>query len=336
MNKFIFALKKENNLLWGCENYSKTKTMDYSENTFLSLIDKERNIYELAELYHQNRCPVETFMDILQDPKTGAEMKLVDNKLLGEKEYLIKDNVVYFKTDINISNDWKKQNTQFLNYHRSLSVYTMLNSTPIISYLAYKSGFGNVKNKRVLDIGGGTGHTLTSFFQYPETIDYYLLDPNLRLLHDQFIRIYPKLVFLKMKHLIAQGEYLPFKNNSFDLLLSISAIDHMEDYKKFILESYRVLSPGGKLLISSHLDVKAAKMDRTKSRSKIFSSSFWERVARYLYYRKHSVGNDDHTLHLENEMPIKNAMELAGFKIVGQEIFKRYFYLVGVKLQEAS
>ena len=50
-----------------------------------------------------------------------------------------------------------------------------------------------LKNIKVLDVGGGTGHTHCSFFQFPEEIEYYLLDPNLRLLHDQFLRLYPKL-----------------------------------------------------------------------------------------------------------------------------------------------
>ena len=92
-----------------------------------------------------------------------------------------------------------------------------------------------------MDVGGGTGHTLATFFEFPETIDYFLVDPNIRLIHDQFIRLYLKLSYLKMSHIQANAEFLPIKENSFDLVLNLSAIDHLDDYKKFISEAYRVL-----------------------------------------------------------------------------------------------
>ena len=46
-----------------------------------------------------------------------------------------------------------------------------------------------------------------------ETIDYFLVDPNIRLIHDQFIRLYPKLSYLKMSHIQANAEFLPIKEN---------------------------------------------------------------------------------------------------------------------------
>ena len=202
---------------------------------------------------------------------------------------------------------------------------------PINNYVSLNSEIGLIKNARVLDVGGGTGHSFATFFQYPDTIEYYLLDPNLRLLHDQFIRLYPKLSYLKMGHLLGNAESLPIKDETFDVVINISAIDHLDDYKKFIREAYRVLRPGGKFLVTSHLDIPASKEDSTKAKTKMFSASFWERVSRYLYYRKHAVGTDDHTLHLEDEKPIESALIETGFKIKKQEVFKRYFYFVGEK-----
>ncbi len=298
---------------------------------YFDLIDKERNIYELADLYPQNRREVSTYADILQDPKTGNALKIEQNKLVGNRTYLIEDNVPNFTDNDTNSQEWKRLNKQFLNYHKSLSVYTLLESTPIVNYLSLKTEIGLMKDAKVLDIGGGTGHTHCSFFQFPETIEYYLLDPNLRLLHDQFIRIYPKLSYLKMAHILANAEFLPIKDNSFDIVLNISAIDHFNDYKKFISEAYRVLKPGGTFLVYSHLEVPVAQEDATKLRSKLFSFSFWERVSRYLYYRKYAVGSDDHTLHLENEKPIEEALLNVGFSIKKQEVFKRHFYFVAKK-----
>lgn len=298
---------------------------------YLELIDKERNIYELADLHSQNRKNVEEYLDILQDPNTGKPLTVEGDKLKGEKSYSTEDNIADFTSNDRTSEEWKRLNAQFLNYHKSLSVYTMLNAAPIINYVSFQSEIGTLTNAKVLDVGGGTGHVYCSFFQQPETIEYYLLDPNLRLLHDQFFRLYPKLSYLKMGHILANAEYLPIKDNSFDVVLNLSAIDHFDDYKKFIREAYRVLKPGGKFLVSSHLDIPESKEDSTSTRSKIFSHSFFERLSRYLYYKKHAVGGDDHTLHLEDEKPIEKALLEAGFKIEKQEVFKRYFYFVARK-----
>lgn len=298
---------------------------------FYQLIDKERNIYELANLYPQTRKKVSDYVDILQDPTTGEPIEIVNNEFVGSKTYSVNEEVINFTANDTTSEEWKELNKQFLNYHKSLTVYTLINSAGINNYISLQSGIGTLKDVKVLDVGGGTGHSHSSFFQYPESVEYFLLDPNLRLLHDQFIRLYPKLSFLEMGHILANAEYLPIKDNSFDVVINLSAIDHFDDYKKFIAEAYRVLKPGGKFLVSSHLDIPQSAEDATKTRTKILSPSFLERLARYRYYKKHAVGSDDHTLHLENEKPIESALLEVGFKITKMEIFKRYFYFVAEK-----
>lgn len=297
-------------------------------NPYLSQIDRERNIYELAELFAQNRRNVNEYLDILKDPESNDPLLFSERELIGKRKYSIDDNVVNFTNAETNSKEWQKLNEQFMNYHKSLSVYTLVNSMPINNYVAINSEIGLLKNVKVLDVGGGTGHSFATFFQFPETIEYYLLDPNLRLLHDQFIRLFPKLSYLKMGHILGNAENLPIKDSTFDVVTNISAIDHLDDYKKFISEAFRVLKPGGKFLVTSHLDVPPSQEDMTKTKTKLFSSSFWERLSRYVYYRKHAVGSDDHTLHLEDEKPIESALLEAGFKIKKQEVFKRYFYFV--------
>lgn len=306
--------------------------MKYSEDMYLKFIDKEKNIYELAELYPQNRRDVSEYIQILEDPYTRENVSIDGNKIHSTNNtFTINDNVADFSNSDNNSTEWKTLNKQFLNYHKSLSVYEMVNSMPIINYLSLKSKIGLLKNISVLDVGGGTGHTFCSFFQYPETIEYFLVDPNLRLMHDQFFRIFPKLSYLKMAHILANAESLPVKNDSFDLVLSLAAIDHLNDYKKFIAESYRVLKPGGTFFVSSHLDIPESTEDKTSLKEKIFTASFWERLARFLYFRKYKVGSDDHTLHLKDEMPIEKELLNQGFIIESKEVFKRHFYFVAKK-----
>lgn len=298
---------------------------------YKEMIDKERNIYEPANLYQQNRRPVNSYLEILKDPFSEKPLTLNNNTLGGENSYEIVDSIPNFtKSNLN-SNEWKRLNEQFLNYHKSLSVYTAINSTPIINYLSLETEFGLIKNKKVLDVGGGTGHTHCSFFHFPETIEYFLLDPNLRLLHDQFLRFYPKLGTLKMAHILANAENLPIKDDSFDVVLNLSAVDHFDDYKKFISESFRVLKPGGKFLISSHLDLFPDRVENPSIFNKIFSNIFFERVSRYFYYRKHKVGDDDHTLSLETTAPIKDALEQSGYKILKEKVIKRHFYFIAEK-----
>lgn len=304
-------------------------------NIFYPLIDKERNIYELAELHHQQRKSVASYVSSLVVPGTHEKLRIEGDKAISlesNKQFPIVDNIIDFRSNNNTNKDWEKLNTQFLNYHKSLSLYTLINSTPLINYLALHSEIGLIQNAKIVDVGGGTGHTLSSFFQHPETIDYYLVDPNVRLLHDQFIRLYPKLTYLQMSHILAYAECLPFCNNFADVVLSLAAIDHLQDFKMFISESKRILKPGGILFISSHLDIPLTDSDKTSVMNKIFSPSFWERVSRYLYYRKHAVASDDHTLHLENTGPIESELEIQDFKIEKVHTFKRYFYIIAKKM----
>lgn len=308
------------------------------EQIYLSLIDKERNIYAPAQLFDQNRAPVIDYLENMRSPGNneallsivGEEVRCAATGKVYSKENEVLD---FIKATEKKDQDqeWERLNAQFLNYHKSLSVYTLLNSVPIANYLALRSGMGDLKNKTVVDIGAGTGHALCSFFQYPETLDYYLVDPNLRLLHDQFIRIYPKLTQLKLKHVMAFAEELPFKSNFTDVVMSLSAIDHFKDYKAFFAEAFRILKPGGTLFLSSHLDIDANVADTTKTSQKLFSDTFFERLARYLYYKKHKVGSDDHTYHFTSLEPFETGMKENGFVIEKSEIFKRYFFIVAKK-----
>ena len=49
--------------------------------------------------------------------------------------------------------------------------------------------------------------------------------------------------------LVANAQGMPFADNSFDLVWSLESGEHMPDKSKFIQECYRVLKPGGKLIL---------------------------------------------------------------------------------------
>lgn len=45
------------------------------------------------------------------------------------------------------------------------------------------------------------------------------------------------------------AEEIPFKNSSFDNVLFATSLDHIVDTKKAVSEAYRVLKPGGKIVV---------------------------------------------------------------------------------------
>jgi len=49
----------------------------------------------------------------------------------------------------------------------------------------------------------------------------------------------------------ADALYMPFDDNSFDLVWSLESGEHMPDKEKFISECVRVLKPGGKLIVAT-------------------------------------------------------------------------------------
>jgi len=52
--------------------------------------------------------------------------------------------------------------------------------------------------------------------------------------------------------LIEPGEKLKFEDNSFDFVLSSQVLEHVKDFDDYMKECYRVLKPGGCLLLSTH------------------------------------------------------------------------------------
>jgi len=304
---------------------------------YFNLIDKQRNVYENATLFKQNRNKVETYVDVLQCIKTGESLKLENGKLTNKSKttsYKITDNIADFRDDIILENDkkWVKLNKKFLNYHKSLTSYALMRNLPLSHYVSAQTELAHVKGKTIVDVGAGTGQSQCSFFRYPEENTYFLVDPNVRLLHDQFIRIYPQLLETKMNHILSHAEKMPFKDNSVDIVMSLASIDHFADYKAFIKEAHRILKKDGKLLIFSHLDVPLGGRILTKLKTlKISVPVLLEIVARKLFQISKRVSVDDHTLHFHNAKPMKEAMTASGFKIEKEESFMRYFYLLGKK-----
>src|SRR6202008_3912352 len=95
------------------------------------LISQHRNIYQEAALFHQNRRPVSSYLDILADPfdPSGA-LQLKDSSLSSSSNaYSITNNVIDFRkkhTD-SVSEKWDELNATLVNYQKFLTPYVLLN-----------------------------------------------------------------------------------------------------------------------------------------------------------------------------------------------------------------
>lgn len=101
------------------------------------------------------------------------------------------------------------------------------------------------EGKRVLDIGSGPMPSASGF----NDIDLYCLDP---LLVDYMKIGFPIHVYENVKFVQGYSENIPTKDNFFDVVLSVNAIDHVDDLEKTASEIRRVLKPNGALCMHVH------------------------------------------------------------------------------------
>ena len=132
--------------------------------------------------------------------------------------------------------------------------------------------WGNIqKGARIIDAGCGLGHStlwLAEHYQAKVT----------------GITIVPKQVKTMQKFIVKkgiknvdfiEGSYfsMPFKDNSVDVVWAIEAVCHAQDKSKFYKEAYRVLKPGGKLLIGENLrTARPLENEKEKLLTDIFHS----------------------------------------------------------------
>ncbi|MBI2017790.1 class I SAM-dependent methyltransferase [Candidatus Daviesbacteria bacterium] len=101
-----------------------------------------------------------------------------------------------------------------------------------------------VKLKRpVLDIGCGFGEFGGVFFDSFIEVGVDISKSDIALAAQQ--KKYKKLT-------LADARNLPFKENSFNTVISISSLEHIKGVEEVFKESYRVLKPGGTLIFTVH------------------------------------------------------------------------------------
>lgn len=104
---------------------------------------------------------------------------------------------------------------------------------------------------KLLDIGSGPMPSAIVF----KNCEVYCLDPLL----PDYIKIgFPIHYYDRAKFICGSSENIPMKDSFFDAVISVNAIDHVDNLYKTALEIKRVLKPGGKLRMHVHYHTKTS------------------------------------------------------------------------------
>lgn len=101
-------------------------------------------------------------------------------------------------------------------------------------------------NKTILEVGLGFGSVGQRLFKYAKEYIGVDLAKNPVDLMNERIKLSKK---INSKAINSDVLSLPFKNDNFDLIVSIGCIHHTSSIKNSVDELYRVLKPGGKAII---------------------------------------------------------------------------------------
>lgn len=170
-----------------------------------------------------------------------------------------------------------------------------------------------VTGKRAVDIGCGPGHWLKEFVKYKPALTAGM-DMDIKFLKEARKRLSPCVFLIR-----GTGDYLPFKSENFDIVLSILVIPYIKNEKRCFSELYRILNPGGLLLISGHgfgFPLRYLKKCRFSPLIIYFSTFLYFISGRKLYLNTlQSIGQ------------MKRRLVNAGFLIEKMKISKKTFFL---------
>jgi ubiquinone/menaquinone biosynthesis C-methylase UbiE len=107
----------------------------------------------------------------------------------------------------------------------------------------FEKRVGNPSGKSILDYGSGSGGVSIAFAENGARMKGVEVDSRLVGIAEQHVALYD--LPHKPEFLHYDGRNLPFPNESFDAVISISVLEHVTDPVRYIAEASRVLKPEG-------------------------------------------------------------------------------------------
>jgi ubiquinone/menaquinone biosynthesis C-methylase UbiE len=160
---------------------------------------------------------------------------------------------------------------------------------------------------RVLDLGCGTAGTGVALALALASV--VAADMSERVLHLAGIRAADAGVRLARVQADARG--LPFRDAAFEICVCDQVIEHVEGYPTLLAEAYRVLGPGGLLLVSAPHRLAL----REGHTALLFASWLPHRLAaRYAVWRGRRMPDEPWDIRLELPWTIRRRLREAGFE----------------------
>lgn len=194
-----------------------------------------------------NWCMRTETIEILCNPYKGEPFRLEGDQLVGAasgQRFPIRDGipVILAEPSISARSRWFRwfYNQAAFAYDRILDLGDLLgvNSEGLVRE-NYVGELNLPKGGRALEIGAGTGSNRLAL---PRGCDYYGLDLSRRML--KRARRKTEKAGLKAEWVQGDGAYLPFRDDTFDLVFQMGALQFFADPFRGVSEMARVAKPG--------------------------------------------------------------------------------------------
>ena len=129
-----------------------------------------------------------------------------------------------------------------MNDLMSVGIHRVWKNT-LINWLAPK------ENQNLLDVAGGTGDIATRFLNKAKSGNATILDMTESMLQEGTKRITNSSLSSRMRWVVGDAMALPFKKNTFDIYTISFGIRNITKIDKALSEAFRVLKPGGRIMI---------------------------------------------------------------------------------------
>jgi SAM-dependent methyltransferase len=105
--------------------------------------------------------------------------------------------------------------------------------------------YRDFKGKKVLDVGSGNGYVLSKYAaEGAEVFGIDITEAGINLCRKRF-----EYLGLNGDFRVADAQEIPFPDKTFDCVCSMGVLHHVPNTQKALDEIYRVLKPGGRLIV---------------------------------------------------------------------------------------